>query len=310
MHLRILSKLRLFLSDFLHTYTTVLKMIIPVMIVLKLITYTSIIPQIGAFFAPLMSYLGLPADASIVVTTTALTSMYAGMIAWNTLSLPLSVAQATTLSGMMLAAHTLPIELQVAKKAGVSVWVSLLWRLGGMLLFGILVHLACTYLGVFQTPAHVVFKPEPQAHTLAAWAVAQFGILGKIGLILMGLMLMMRLFRRLKITHALEWLLRPILGKIGISERVIPLTVIGMVLGLVYGGALIIREASQGHLTSEEIFFSLAFLNLCHSIFEDSMLGVMMGGNMMILVLGRFVFAYAAVGTLFYLKQRLIKRSL
>jgi hypothetical protein len=41
------------------------------------------------------------------------------------------MAQASILGSMMLLAHSLPIEVAIAKKAGVSLWLTLFIRIGG-----------------------------------------------------------------------------------------------------------------------------------------------------------------------------------
>ena len=61
---------------------------------------------------------------------------------------------------------------------------------------------------------------------------------------------------------------------------------------------MIIGEARSGRLPRREIFFSLAFLGLCHSLFEDSLLLVLIGGSLPILVLGRLLFAVMVVALL------------
>ena len=73
------------LGDFLKTYFTVLKLIVPVILILKLISYTPLISWLGILLAPIMKILGLPGDAGIVVATTLSTSIYAGMISWTAL---------------------------------------------------------------------------------------------------------------------------------------------------------------------------------------------------------------------------------
>jgi hypothetical protein len=253
-----------------------------------------------------MNALGLPGDAGIVIATTMSTSIYAGMIAWTTIPtlLHLTVAQATTISGMMLFAHTLPIELLVTKKAGIRKRYAFVWRVVGAFVFGYLIHAVCSTFHLLQAPAHVVFQPSQLGSSLMDWGLAQLITLGKIGAIIFGLIVMMKLFKKLRITQGIETLLRPVLSKIGISDCGIPLTIIGLVLGLVYGGALIIREANQGHMSKTDTLFSLAMLNLCHSLFEDSLLGVVMGGNFLVLVFARFAFAYVAVLALFKCVKR------
>lgn len=300
-----LSHFKKFLIDFWQTYFTVLKLIVPVVLVLKLLSYTSVIGWFGVLLKPVMSFLGLPPEAGIVIATTMSTSIYSGMLTWISLPnlLHLTMVQATVITGMMLYAHTFLIEIQVAKKAGIPKRFSLLWRILGAFLFGFFIHTICSIFGVLDSPAVILFKPETVDPSLLGWSYAQIQNLLKIGTIIFVLMIVMSILRYLKITHALEFLLKPFLCRIGISGAAISLTIVGLVLGLFYGGALIIREANLGVLSQKDVFYSMAFLSLCHSLFEDSFLGVVMGGNFYILLIGRLIFAYCAVYVLYKLTQ-------
>ncbi len=70
----------------------------------------------------------------------------------------------------------------------------------------------------------------------------------------------MRLLERFGIINGLTRLLRPVLTLLGISDRAAPLAIVGMTLGLTYGGGLIIQEARAGHLSRHDVFCALALL--------------------------------------------------
>ena len=99
-------------------------------------------------------------------------------------------------------------------------------------------------------------------------------------LIILALLILMRVLERLGITALLTRLLRPVLTLLGISERAAPLAIIGMTLGLTYGGGLIIQEARAGHLSRHDVFCALALLGICHSFIEDTLLMVVIGGHL------------------------------
>ena len=58
-----------------------------------------------------------------------------------------------------------------------------------------------------------------------------------------------------------------------------PLTLIGMTLGLAYGGGLIIAESKEKDISKKDIFLSIALLSLFHSIIEDSLLMIGLGAS-------------------------------
>ena len=69
------------------------------------------------------------------------------------------------------------------------------------------------------------------------------------------------------------------------------------------------QDGRSGRLPRREIFFSLAFLGLCHSLFEDSLLLALIGGHLPGLVLGRLLFALGVVAVLVRVTRKLSDRG-
>ncbi|MBC8208668.1 MAG: hypothetical protein H8E79_05825 [Desulfobulbaceae bacterium] len=99
------------------------------------------------------------------------------------------------------------------------------------------------------------------------------------------------MLRFIKVLDLFEYMLEPILPFFGMSRRAAPVTVVGMVVGLSYGGALIIREATSGKLARREVFNSLALMGLCHSLIEDTLLMLALGAKVDGVLWGRLVFS-------------------
>jgi hypothetical protein len=78
-----------------------------------------------------------------------------------------------------------------------------------------------------------------------------------------------------------------------------------MTLGLSYGGALIIQEARSGQLSSQDVFFSLALMGLCHGIVEDTLVMMVLGGHLSGILWGRIVFSLLMIYFLVKLLSRL-----
>jgi hypothetical protein len=83
-----------------------------------------------------------------------------------------------------------------------------------------------------------------------------------------------------------------------------PTTVIGMTLGLSYGGGLIIQEARSGRLSKHDVFFSLALLSICHSIVEDTLLMMVIGGHLSGILWARVLFSLLII----FLLVRIIRK--
>ena len=117
---------------------TLLKIMIPLSIIVHVLTIFGIVDRIGQVLYPLMSFVGLPGELGLVWGTAMITNIYGGLLVFFTLSQTdsYSAAQITVLATMILIAHTLPIELRIAQRAGVRLWFILCLRVGCAFLVG------------------------------------------------------------------------------------------------------------------------------------------------------------------------------
>ena len=70
---------------------------------------------------------------------------------------------------------------------------------------------------------------------------------------------------------------------------------IGLLLGLTYGGALIIQATKDQDFTPRAKFLALSLLSLSHSLIEDTALMLALGADVWIVLVGRLVFTLALV---------------
>ncbi len=121
----------------------------------------------------------------------------------------------------------------------------------------------------------------------------------------------MRLFKLVGLLSFFERVLAPFLPHFGMGLQAAPITVVGMIMGIGYGGALIIRETATGKLAKEEIFNSMVLMGLCHGLLEDTLLMAAIGGKFAGILWGRILFAlivtYLLVQLLATLKRRRIR---
>jgi spore maturation protein SpmB len=192
---------------------------------------------------------------------------------------------------MMLIAHAIPVEASIARQAGTSFRAMAALRVAGALTAGALLNLVYLASNTLQRPNTALWTPPPRDPSWSGWALGEARNLVYIFLIILTLLILMRLLERFSIINALTRLLRPVLTLLGISERAAPLAIVGMTLGLTYGGGLIIQEARAGQLSRYDVFCALALLGICHSFIEDTLLMVVIGGHLSGTLVGRTVFA-------------------
>lgn len=279
------------------TYLVLLKIMIPVLVVVRLLEVAGAIQWLGNAMEPLMALVGLPGELALVWAATLLGNIYAGMA--TLVDLPaaqqLSVAQMTSLGVMMLVAHNLLIEGSIAREAGIPWRLTLLLRLGGAIVSGAICFHALNAFDAFQEPARLVWTPEPRGDSWGQWLLTQLETLLIILVVIAALMVLMRVLRGIGVEAIMHRLLAPLLAQIGIGREATNITVVGTVLGLAFGGALLIQDARSGLVPRKDILLSMSFLALCHSLVEDTLLVSLLGASLIGLLAFRVVFAVLVV---------------
>jgi hypothetical protein len=180
-----------------------------------------------------------------------------------------------------------------------------LLRMGGALALGGLLNLVYTQTGFLQYPSASLWPMTSADASLWAWAWGQLTNLVRMFVIVLILMSFMRLLRWLKVLDWIERILAPILRMLGMTRAATDITVVGMVLGIGYGGGLIIGHANSGRIGKRDVFFSLALMGFCHSLIEDTLLMAALGGHASGILLARILFALACTFALVRLCERL-----
>ena len=295
----LLTPLRSLMLDAGRVYLTLLKIMVPALIIVKILEMMGATRWLGALLAPVMGALGLPESFSIVWAATLLTNIYTGMVVFFDLAQePLTVAQVSVLGALLVVGHSLPIEGAVAKKAGVPWWLTLLLRIGGGLLLGWLLHLLYRHGDWLQQANQLAWQPERTQPGLVAWAWLQLKTLASIYVIILGLMALLAVLRRLGIERLMHALLAPPLRLLGIGREAANTTIIGLTLGLSFGAGLLIRDAESGRLGARDAYLTLCFLGLCHSLIEDTLLVMLLGAHLSAVLWGRLLFAFILMGIL------------
>jgi hypothetical protein len=150
--------------------------------------------------------------------------------------------------------------------------------------------------GWLSGPAAMVWQPQPEDAAWGAWALGQARKLGSIFFIILALMGFMRLLDAVGVNRLVQAALRPVLRLMGIGPSAATVTVIGLTLGFTYGGGLIIAETRSGRLDAAEVFPAMTLMGLAHSLIEDTLLMMLMGGHLLGTFWFRLAFSLAAVG--------------
>ncbi|UTF50054.1 hypothetical protein NLA06_16070 [Desulfomicrobium sp. ZS1] len=276
------------------------KIMIPIIIVVKVLQELGLIVWLARPLAPVMHLVGLPGEMGLVWATALINNIYGSMIVFVSLAgqHDLSVAQVTVLGVMILVAHGLPVELQIVRKSGPRIGFQAVLRIGGALTLGWLLSRIYAWGGWLQEASVIVWQPRPESESLLSWGLGQVQNLAMIFVIITILSAVMRVFTAIGLTGLCVRLLAPVLRVLGIGSEAGTLTIVGMIMGLAYGGGMIMHEAHSGKVGSKDIFSSLSLMGLSHSVFEDTLLMVVIGGHVSGLLWARIIFTLVVIALL------------
>jgi len=284
------------LKDTQKTAFGLFKIMIPISILVKGMEYFGFIAVLGNILKPIMKIMGLPGEIGIVWATTMISNIYGGMLVYAEMYkiLQLTEAQITIMCGLMLVAHTLPVELRVAQKAGCHIFTMFFIRFGFAILSGIVMNLLFSYFNILQNsgPSEVALIHKMPVNTVPDWLLQELQFYLKVTFYVFCLLSLMQILKTIGIIELISRILHPILSTLGISKAVIPITVIGSTLGILYGGALIIKESEEKELRKMDVFYAMTLMGLCHSLIEDSILMMSLGASILGVFVFRMCFAY------------------
>ena len=280
------------LKDAGSTTLTLLKILIPVSIIVKILSELGAIEIIGDYLSHAMGVVGLPGEFGLVWATAMLTNIYGAIVVLFSLSLEsvYTVAQVTVLAGMILFAHALPIEARIAQKAGVKLWFTLSLRILGAIAFGFVLNLIFSNFNLFQNESSMIWQPDIADPTIFQWIFDQIKYYLIIFLIILGLVTLMRILQKSGAIKRLNNFLKPGLEFLGMNKNAAPITIIGTTLGITYGGGLIINEIRSGKIKAKDAFLSVSLMGLSHSLIEDTLLMMTLGASLIGILFGRVIF--------------------
>ena len=271
---------------------SIFRFLVPILIAVKLLEESGLIPYLAMPMRPLMDLLGLPAELSLAWLPCMFVSLYSGLAVLISLvpQLPeLTVAQMTVFGLMVLIAHGLIIEVRIAGQCGVAMPFQFVLRLVSAIVAGFLLHLVLDGFGLLQTKAVILLAAEPTS-TWADWFLEFAQSIAEIYVVVCALMLLQRFLDAFRVSEYMGKALGPALSLLGISPKAVNIVIIGFTLGILYGSGLLIKDAQKGELSHRDALCSISLLGLSHSLIEDTLLLMLVGGSLWGLLAFRVVF--------------------
>jgi hypothetical protein len=276
------------------TSLKIFKIMIPVTIIVKILQETGAIVYVGDALSPMMNWMGLPGEMGLVWASAMIGNMYAGMVAYFSISSHLTVSQISVLATIILIAHSLPIELAVTKKAGAKVIPLFLARfIFGFIAGVILFQIYQFFNGLNYEPGIInQIVVSDKSGSFWKWILTELKNYGIIFIMITILIILLDILKKMGIIDLVNKGLHPILKSLGIGKEVTPMTVFGITLGLAYGGGLIINEVEKNNLPKRDVFYALLLMSLVHSLIEDSLLMISIGAHFSGVFIFRPIFGF------------------
>ena len=275
------------------------KIMIPTLILVKVAEVYGLVAVLTNLFAPIMTVMGLPAEMALAITTTMLTNPYAGIIVLA--STPgieqLTVAQTTILASFILFTHSVIIEAAISRQAGLSAGATIIIRILSGILFCTLLNSVFSTFELFGQTAVLNLPEMSIAPTLKQWIIDQIKGLVFIQFVIIILITFLEILRLLGIEKIIRICLSPFLKILNIGQSASTIVVVGLTLGLGFGGGLMIKDVKQGIVAPRSAVGALIFINLFHSLIEDTTILLLIGPSLftILVIRGLFVFALTFV---------------
>ena len=270
-----------------------MKIVIPMSFLTAVLAWTGWLGSLDFLLAPLMGFMGLPSMAALPIIIGGLTGIYGGIAAMAVL--PFTVAEMTLLANFLLISHNLIQEGVIQAKSGLNPAKATLFRIFAAV---VTVYAVTFFIRTDPTAAAQAGALEASTQAFDAmvydWAVSMLNLSVKIFFIIMAILTLLDIAKSMGWVMPVVKALSPFLKILGLSEKVGILWMTAVVFGLTYGGAVIVEEARQGHISKEELEELQLSIGINHSMVEDPFLFLPFGISAFWLWVPRLITAMAA----------------
>ncbi len=101
---------------------------------------------------------------------------------------------------------------------------------------------------------------------------------------------LLEILKFLGVENLLKKILVPPLRFFGISDSAMNIIIVGMTMGLQFGGGILIKEVNSARIDKQSVFLSILMINLVHAIIEDTLLMLAVGGHFSGVIFARIIF--------------------
>ena len=285
------------------------KILIPFVFIIKVLEISGAIEFTAKILEPLMSFVGLTPELGLVFVTAFLINIYAALVLFVNIlpGIDVSVAEITILTTMILVAHNLPIECTICKAAGISVIYTASLRLISAFVLGFILKLLYFNFGFLTETFQTFFTVKPPPENNWYWFLDQFTTLVYIFFLVCLMATVLEILKIIGVEKLFEKVFMPPLRLFGIQKEAMNIIIVGMFIGIQFGGGMLIKEVKKGTIDKQSIFLSVSLLNLLHAMIEDTILMALVGGHISGILIARVIFSLVLSYLIFMIYKRYFK---
>ncbi|MDD6209075.1 MAG: nucleoside recognition domain-containing protein [Bacteroidales bacterium] len=277
-----------------RTALWLLKIILPISFAVRLLQYFGVIGRMAEFVQPLFSQVGLPGESAIVFITSIFSPLYAPLAVLSSLSL--DMREITILALMCLISHNMIVECSVQAKTGSSWGGIFVFRLVMSFVIAAFLNYVLPYEG-YREPLFIWESHEVESfgEMIKAWFISSMTLTGILISVVFGLMFLHRLLEELCWLQKIAKRLEPLMLFFGLPRNSAFMWLVGNVVGLTYGGAIMMDAIENKDITFNESRRLNLHLAVSHSMIEDTLIFVSVGVSVGWILCTRLFFAFCVV---------------
>ena len=280
-----------------------LKIMIPISFGVCLLQYYGVIAWLAQWLNPLFCHIGLPGASSIAFLTGATATTYAALAVM--MSMELTLRQATIIAIMVLICHALPLECTVNKKVGSKPLKMAALRIIGALLAAVYLNFVLPEMPEPFSVSPLTADESTLTKVLLAWCQSSLKLSAMIFSIIYALMFVQKLMEKFGLMQKLTEPLAPLMVFFGLPRNAAYLWLVGNVLGISYGSAVMLQLEDEGKISREEANEVNYHLIMNHSMLEDTLVFAAAGVSALWILSTRLLFALILVWS-----RKIVKRVL
>jgi len=293
---RIWKCVRLALPKSVRTCLWLFKIILPISLLVRLLQYSGWLDVLAGYMEPVFSLIGLPGETSVIFITSIFCPLYAPIALIATMSIGLR--EATILALMCLTAHNLIVESSVQAKTGSSFAGMTILRICMAFVIAFILNRIMPLEGWGEiTATHNIENCNSIWEVLQLWFVSSLEIILTIMIIVTALMILHYILEEFKLMRGLSRLFAPLMKLFGLPKDTAFLWLVGNVVGLAYGGAIMMEQIDENKLSRKNGNMLNYHLAMSHSLLEDTLIFVAIGIPVLWIILPRLISAIVVVWT-------------